>query len=331
MAGTTPKAKGQARPPAFGDVRNTAGFEDAPWHHGRQQTTQAIPREVAHSTRRFGLASTLCGQDGVTPRDDLSLCERQIVAAQIIVERNCQYKNRGWYWRPQSTSFRWPTSITADKVSAEQILDLWPRDRDGYLVRMQPQSNFHRSLMVRHLDEQLTEEDIATIYGRRFGPLVFISYGRWAPHRIDAIGRPRQFIMLTFEEDDGAIKSILANNGLPANPSRPRAEPAQVTLSTVDHVLTRGRTEGRHNGVRYGLDECQPGGGGQASSVPWRDEENRLQYPDYDFYNRKVARGDDSQLPKMSRFRGYCDESWIPEYESSQGTIPRGRSLYAPS
>ena len=86
----------QPKPTPYVDVRNTPGFDDAPWHHGRQQlTAQPIARTPL---RRFGLARTLCGPDGVLPRDDLSHCERQIVAAQVIVERNCQHLNRGWHW-----------------------------------------------------------------------------------------------------------------------------------------------------------------------------------------------------------------------------------------
>jgi len=255
--------------------------------------------------------------DGTMITEEEEVLERAVTAAADLNER--------WVL-PRRVNIRTPVTCPIEYLSTDQILHFFPKDNYGIPKALREGDNWLRTVIIKNLNEMLSEDEFISRYLEPYGELTFTSLERFESHRVNACGRPKQYMIATFQNWMGAIRCLLAVNGIPRDPKLPSGRPYEVNLfnCNVDEV--------RHgpkiiDGKRYGA-ECLAGNGMWHSRVPWRNSRGQLTYPEYEWWWSNIRGGSDANLISLHRQVNEPDQRWIESYERE--TKKKVRSLERP-
>jgi len=227
---------------------------------------------------------------------------------------------------PRRVNIRTPVTRPIERLSVDEILHFFPKDSHGFPKVLREGDNWLRTVIIKNLNEMLSEDEFIGRYLEPHGELTFTSLERFESHRVNACGRPKQYMIATFRNWMGAIRCLLAVNGIPRDPKLPSGRPYEVNLfnCNVDEVRYGQKII---DGKRYGA-ECLAGNGLWHSRIPWRNSRGQLTYPEYEWWWSNVRGGSDANLISLHRQTKEPDQGWIESYERE--TKKKVRSLERP-
>ena len=246
--------------------------------------------------------------DGTLITEEEEALERAVTVAAELFERRLL---------PRRVNIRTPIDRPIERLSTDEILHFFPKDNHGIPKVLREGDNWLRSVIIKNLNEMLTEDEFIGRYLEPYGELSFTSLERFESHRANACGRPKQYMIATFRHWMGAIRCLLAVNGVPRDPEMPNSRCYEVNLFNTNVEETR-RGPKINDGKRYGA-ECLAGNGTWHSRIPWRDNRGKLTYPEYEWWWTNIRGGTDANLISLHRQVYEVDESWIESYERETG------------
>jgi len=251
----------------------------------------------------------------ITPEEEA--LERAVGVAAELLERRLL---------PRQVSIRLPVTRPIEQLSTDEVLHFFPKDNYGIPKVLREGDNWIRTVIAKNLNEMLSEDEFIGRYLEPYGELTFTSLERFESHRVNACGRPKQYMIATFRNWMGAIRCLLAVNGIPRDPELPSGRPYEVNLfnCNVDEVRHGPKI---NDGKRFGA-ECLGGNGMWHSRIPWRNSRGQLTYPEYEWWWNNIRGGSDANLISLHRQINEPDESWIESYERETGK--KVRSLERP-
>ena len=211
--------------------------------------------------------------DGTLITEEEEALERAVTVAAELFERRLL---------PRRVIVRTPIDRPIERLSTDEILHFFPKDNYGIPKVLREGDNWLRSVIIKNLNEMLTEDEFIGRYLEPYGELSFTSLERFESHRVNACGRPKQYMIATFRHWMGAIRCLLAVNGVPRDPEMPNSRCYEVSLFNVNVDEVR-RGPKINDGKRFGA-ECLAGNGTWHSRIPWRDNCGKLTYAEYKWW-----------------------------------------------